>query len=723
MTARFARVAIPRPVDKTFHYRIPDQLVDRIAPGTVVLAPFGKKTMTCVVVELVDDSPVKTRSLLAMAGTPSLDPGLLELAQWTAGYYRSPLGLILRMLLPPLERRNRGAKFRLTPLGKKAHECHEKGPFGEIMDLLSRGPRTSTYLEGKTDTERLDDAVETGLIEIVLPSTTGPSGGAPASMRIRDEKKILKLTPHQSSALETIIESTDKAEFTVILLHGITGSGKTEVYLRAARRMLDSGKGVLLLVPEIALTPLLTSRLDTMAPGKVAVFHSGVPAGERRAAWEALALGRARLAVGVRSGVFAPVPDLGLIIVDEEHDSSYRQEEAPSYNARDVAVKRGQIENIPVVLGSATPSLESYRNAETGRYRLAILPERATPSQYPGIEVVDMADPKVDRSVHPFLSAKLLSNLQDTVERGEQSIIFLNRRGFAPFLLCPECNYTLACPNCSVTLTYHLSRGMLCHYCGHVQPPPSICPSCGGSRIAPVGTGTQRIEEVLQAVLPGAVVERLDRDIMEKRGALENVFRRMDRGEIQVLVGTQILAKGHDFPGITLVGILNAEQALDFPDFRAAERTFQLITQVSGRSGRGSTRGRVIVQSYFPEHYAVVAALSQDYGVFYKTETAIRKEFGYPPFKRLGRVIADGISEKRVMAAIRELVGRIPRSAGIRILGPSPAPLPKIRNRHRWHFLLLADSHRDLSAALENTGAFHLPGIRVHVRVDPYNMM
>ena len=722
MKARFVRVAVPRPVDDTFYYRIPDHLEDCIQPGAVVLAPFGKRTITCVVVDLADSSPVKARSLLALTGAPSLDPGLLELARWTAGYYHSPLGLILRMFLPPQER-NRGAKFRLTAVGKEVRERHEEGPFDRLLELLSRGPRTSTYLDDRTDTGKIDEAIEIGLIETVLPSATGPPGGVPALRRIRVEQKVLELTPHQSKALKGILESIDEAGFSVTLLHGITGSGKTEVYLRAARKLLDSGRGVLLLVPEIALTPLLTARLDTMAPGKVAVFHSGVPDGERRNAWEALASGRARLAVGVRSGVFAPVPDLGLIIVDEEHDSSYRQEEAPSYNARDVAVKRGQLEGIPVILGSATPSLESYRNAETGRYRLAVLPDRATASENPGIELVNMADPKLDRSAHPFLSAKLLSELQDTVKRGEQSIIFLNRRGFAPFLLCPECNFTLACPNCSVTLTYHRSRGMLCHYCGHVQAPLSICPSCGGKRVAPVGTGTQRIEEVLQSILPDAVVERLDRDKMEKRGTLEDIFRRMDSGEIQVLVGTQILAKGHDFPGVTLVGILNAEQALDFPDFRAAERTFQLITQVSGRSGRGGTRGRVIVQSYSPKHYAVVAALDQDYSVFYRTEIAIRKEFGYPPFKRMGRIILDGISEKKVAAAIGELVSSIPQADGIRILGPSPAPLPKIQNRHRWHFLLLADSHRHLSAALKKTGAFRFPGIRIHVRVDPYNMM
>lgn len=721
MTRHYVRVAVPRPIDETFHYEVPEKLVSVVEPGSVVVVPFGKGSLTAVVVGIADSSPVKAKKLLALADMPPLDPDLLELARWTSRYYQTPLGLVLRLLLPP-QARGTGVKFRLTDEGKRIHENTRDSCHG-VLDALSRGPRTSKYLESRVGDQDVEEALERGLIETVLRSPFGSLAGPQGPAYSRNEKQIVTLTGHQAHTLENLVRTIETQSFSVTLLMGVAGSGKTEIYLRAASSVMKSGRGVLLLVPEIALTPLLTSRLNTVSPGRVAVLHSGLNSSERRTAWEAVRKGRARLVVGVRSGVFAPIPDLGLIIVDEEHDASYRQEETPSYNARDVAVKRGQMESIPVLLGSATPSLESYLNAEKGRYQLSVLPERATPSPDPVIEVVNMADPEVSRSDHPFLSTRLLTELEATVGRGEQSILFLNRRGFAPFLLCPECNYTLTCPNCSVTLTYHHSRGMLCHYCGNLQAPPSRCPSCQGTRIAPVGTGTQRIENALQSALPGIAVERLDRDVLEKRGALERIYRRMDSGEIQVLVGTQILAKGHDFSGITLVGILNAEQALDFPDFRASERTFQLITQVSGRAGRGEKRGMVLVQSYAPAHYAVAAALANDFETFYRAETNVRKQLGYPPFGRLGRVIVEGIDEQKVQKTALNLVGRIRQPGSTRILGPSPAPLPRIQNRHRWHFLLLAGTHGKLLKDLSALRADPPPGVRIHIRVDPYNLM
>jgi len=721
MTARYVRVAVPRPIDDSFHYHVPEKLMDQVEPGSVVVVPFGKRSLTGVVVDMADSSPVKAKNLLAITDIPPLDPGLLELARWTSRYYQTPFGLVLRMLLPP-QTRGAGVKFRLTGDGKQALEAGEC-PCPDVLEALRRGPRTSKYLESRLEEREVEDALSRGLIETVLRLPFESIDSPPDPGYMRSEKQIVTLTGHQSSALENLARAIEKQSFSVTLLKGVAGSGKTEVYLRTARSALEAGRGVLLLVPEIALTPLLTSRLNTVAPGGVAVLHSGLNPGERRAAWEAVRRGQTRLVVGVRSGVFAPIPNLGLIIVDEEHDHSYRQEETPSYNARDVAVKRGQMERIPVLLGSATPSLESFRNTEMGRYQLSVLPERATPSPDPVIEVINMADPKETKSANPFLSTRLLTELDETLKRGEQSILFLNRRGFAPFLLCPECNYTMTCPNCSVTLTFHRSRGMLCHYCGNLQNPPSQCPSCKGSRIAPVGTGIQRVEDALQSAFPGAVVERLDRDVLDKRGALETIYRRMDTGEIQIIVGTQILAKGHDFPGVTLVGILNAEQALDFPDFRASERTYQLITQVSGRAGRGEKRGTVLVQSYAPGHYAVSAALAHDYEGFYRAETTVRQELGYPPFRRLGRVIVDGTDEQKVQKTTMNLVRRIYLPAKTRILGPSPAPLPKIQNRHRWHFLLLADTHGQLTKALSALRSDPPPGIRIHVRVDPYNLM
>ena len=721
MTLRYARVAVPRPIDDTFHYLIPEPLETQVVPGSIVLVPLGGRTVTGVVTDLVEHSPVETRGIKALADPAPLSSRDLELARWVASYYHSPPGLILRMLLPPSVRSG-GVKYRLTEEGRQTLD-EDKAPFSDILSSLSRGPRTSSYLEKGYGPEEIESAREAGLIEVFLPILDGSALSGKDPSYHRDEEEIDKLTPHQQSALKSLQEDLERGGFSVTLLEGVAGSGKTEIYMRAARWAVERGKTVLILVPEIALTPLLTSRLSRIAPEKTAILHSALRPGARRAAWDALRSGDACLAIGVRSAVFAPMKDLGLIIVDEEHDSSYRQEESPSYNARDVAVKRGQLEGIPVLLGSATPSLESFRNAESGRYRLAVLPERATPSPPPEIEVVNMADPRQRSDDNPFLSNRLLEELSRTVDQGEQSILFLNRRGFAPFLLCPECNNTLSCPNCSVTLTFHQNRGMLCHYCGHLQKPPDLCPSCGGSGIAPVGTGTQRLEDTLGSVLPGAVVERLDKDVMGKRGAMEEIYRRMDLGEIQILVGTQVLAKGHDFPGVTLVGIINAEQALDLPDFRSAERVFQLITQVAGRAGRGSKRGRVLVQSYSPEHYAVSAALTQDYPAFYKAETAFRSELGYPPFGRLGRIIVDGTSQERVQETCASIAGRVSKSHGVRVLGPAPAPLPRIQNRHRWHILLLAPHRSQLHEALLAARSEHIPGIRVHIRVDPYNLM
>jgi primosomal protein N' (replication factor Y) len=721
MTERYARVAVPRPIDDTFHYLIPQTLSSRIAPGSIVLVPLGGRTVTGVVVDVVDSSPVKARSLKTPAEIDPVEVRDLDLARWVASYYHSPLGLILRMMMPP-SLRSAGVRIRLTEQGRLTLG-ERKQAEKDVLSSLAGGPRTSSYLEKRHDPEDIDAARKAGLIEPFLPLPAGPGATETDSAYYRDEQEVRELTPHQIAALDSLLNDIDSGGFSVTLLEGVTGSGKTEIYTRAARHVVEKGKSALILVPEIALTPLLTSRLSRIAPGRTAILHSSLTPGVRRAAWDALKSGEACLAIGVRSAVFAPLPDLGLIIVDEEHDSSYRQEETPSYNARDVAVKRGQLREIPVLLGSATPSMESFRNAETGRYQLIILPERATPSPPPEIEVVNMADPEQRCPDSPFLSNRLLEELSRTVDRKEQSILLLNRRGFSPFILCSECNTTLNCPNCSVTLTYHWNRGMLCHYCGHLQQPPDLCPSCGGSRISPVGTGTQRLEQILGRALPGAVIKRLDRDVMEKRGAMEEIYRGMDSGSIQVLVGTQILAKGHDFPGVTLVGIISAEQALDIPDFRSAERVFQLITQVAGRAGRGTKRGRVLVQSFTPGHYAISAALNQDYEAFYRAESEFRRDLGYPPFGRLGRVIVDGTSQDRVERACVEIARKASNSRGIRLLGPAPAPLPRIQNRHRWHILILAPDRRQFNEAIQAAQSHHATGIRISIRVDPYNLM
>lgn len=724
MRKYFARVAVPRPVEELFYYSIPDNLKSSIVPGTAVTVPFGRKTFTGVVMNLAAESPVEARPILSALRSPPLNDDLLELVRWTSSYYQSPPGMIARMCIPP-SARSADTKFRLTEEGKSA--LAEKSATGtdSLLTALKRGPRTASHLEKSFSLADIEKALEAGFIDMADPPPGSSEGetGTPAPSYAREEDAVISLTQDQASALESIGACIENACFSVTLLMGVTGSGKTEIYLRGATKVLDAGGSVLLLVPEISLTPLLTSRLESQNPGSVAVIHSGLTPARKRAAWEAVQEGEARLIVAVRSGVFTPVPGLGLIIVDEEQDSSFRQEETPSYNARDVAVKRAQIENVPIILGTATPSLESFRNTETGKYRLLTLPERVSSSADPEIEVVNMADPEVKKSEHPFLSDVLLSALTETVKNGFQAMLFLNRRGFSPFLLCGDCNFAMPCPNCAVTLTFHRKRGMLCHYCGHLQQVPAACPQCEGTRLAPVGTGTQRLESAISSALPDAVIERLDRDIVVKRGALQDIFKRMDSNEIQVLVGTQIIAKGHDFSNVTLVGILNAEQALDFPDFRSSERTYQLITQVAGRAGRGKNRGKVIVQSYFPGHYAVSLALEGDYSAFYKMESELRKQLTYPPFGRMGRVIVDGTKQEAVQKVCTDISRSLSGLAGLRVLGPSPAPLPRILNRHRWHLLVVAENHTSLAMALKNTRKKPYKNVRVHVRVDPYHLM
>ena len=720
MSTPFVRVALPRPVEDTFHYAVPAHLAGKITRGSIVHVPFGQRTMTGVVVELVQSSPVPARSIIALPEGPPLSLELVDLAQWTASYYQSPGGLLLRLALPPSGVSGKGPKFVLADPGRQALE--EGGsPHLEMLQALKRGPRTTALLTERFDSAGLEAAVSEGLIVPMSPPVLNES--IPTGNYSRVENAIQNLTPSQEEALARISDAVSENRFEVILMKGVTGSGKTEVYLRAARHALTLEKRTLLLVPEISLTPLLVSRLQGVAAGEVATLHSGMSEADRTNSWEAVRRGQARLVVGVRSGVFAPIPDLGLIIVDEEHDPSFRQDDTPSYNARDVAVKRGQLEKIPVVLGSATPSFESWYNVSEGKYHLVLLPDRVTPSADPDLVLVDMSDPDQADPDYPSLSRTLQEELAGVVDRGEQAMLFLNRRGLAPFLLCSDCRHTLPCPNCSVTLTFHANRQAVCHYCGHKQAPPDQCPDCGSDKLGPVGTGTQGVEKALKELFPGTSVDRLDRDALGKRGALEGIYRRMDSGRTTILVGTQMLAKGHDFPGVTLAGILSAEQALDLPDFRSAERTFQIITQVAGRAGRGELPGKVVIQTYTPDHYAITTALSGDHETFYKAEIESRKTLGYPPFGRMGRIILNGANEEKVTSAALALTGQLPTSKENRILGPAPAPLVKIRNRYRWHILVLAKNHRELVKVLHAAKGVNVAGVRVTTRVDPIQLL
>lgn len=497
------------------------------------------------------------------------------------------------------------------------------------------------------------------------------------------------------------VAAVDPAAFAVYLLYGVTGSGKTEVYLDLAERTLAAGRRVLWLVPEIGLTPRLLARLEARFPGKLAVGHAGLNATERQADVVRLLQDDAPILVGVRNAVLAPLRDIGLIVVDEEHESSYKAEEHPRFHARDLAIKRAQIEGCPVLLGSATPSLESWHAAREGRYRLLRLAQRPAGSVMPSVKIVDLREVFREQRKRPVFSPLLLKAMGETLARGEQTMLLLNRRGFENFWICRACGKTLDCPHCAVSLTFHKGDHRLkCHLCGFENVPPEVCPACGAEHLRGVGEGTEQVEDLLRAALPAARILRLDRDTTSRKGSLEAALLAAEQGEVDILVGTQMLAKGHNFPNLTLVGILNADLGLRVADFRAAERTFQLLTQVAGRAGRGDRPGRVLLQTYSPEHPAVVHAVAQDFEAFAGSELPYREAMGYPPYTHLTVVRSETPAPeegRRALQALGSRLGSLPR---IRVLGPMEAPIPKVKDRFHWRLILRALSRSDQGEAL-----------------------
>ena len=533
-------------------------------------------------------------------------------------------------------------------------------------------------------------------------------------------------TTDQRAALEPILDAVGGG-FAPFLLHGVTGSGKTEVYFRAIERVLEQGRSALLLVPEIALTPLLVRAAVGRLGGIVSVLHSELSAGERHDQWWRLREGDARVAIGARSAVFAPLPELGLVIVDEEHEAAYKQDESPRYHGRDVAVMRARLEGAVVLLGSATPSLESNHNARTGKYRRLVLPSRIGSQGMARVDIVDRRK-ALKAGSDPILTPALRDALAERVERKEQSLLLLNRRGYATSLLCRECGLQAMCPNCSVALTLHKGgRVALCHYCAYETGSPRACGSCQGEYLRLTGYGTEKVLEAVKAALPQARVERLDRDLAVRRGAVARVLATFEAGETDILVGTQMIAKGHDFPRVTLVGVVDADVGLGLPDFRAAERTFQLLTQVAGRAGRADLAGEVILQSHRPDHYALQLACAQDYDAFFEREMEFRRTMAYPPAATLVNLVmrARDSSEGAAAADVVAAHLRAHAAGRFRVLGPALAPLARLRKEHRFQILLkgrrkaMRDAVR--AALLERHGAVRWPGVTVDV--DPVTIM
>lgn len=539
-----------------------------------------------------------------------------------------------------------------------------------------------------------------------------------------------ELNPEQQHAVNRILEAEEQGQATTFLLEGITGSGKTEVYLQSIAEILNKGKTAMMLVPEIALTPQMVQRFKSRFGKAVAVLHSGLSQGEKYDEWRKIERGEAQVVVGARSAVFAPLPNIGVIIIDEEHEATYKQDEAPRYHARDLAIWRSQYHGCPVVLGSATPSLESRARAQKNRYELLLLTKRAhEDAQLPPVTIVDLKDEFVQKNTSTF-SRLLQEKITDRLMKKEQIVLLLNRRGYSSFMMCRDCGYVLPCPNCDISLTLHMDvKKMCCHYCGHQENIPRKCPDCQGDKIRYYGTGTQKVEEELQERFPQARILRMDVDTTRKKGAHERILKAFEEQEADILLGTQMIAKGLDFPNITLVGVLNADTALNLPDFRSSERTFQLLTQVSGRAGRGDKPGEVIVQTFNPEHHSIVLAQAQDYEAFYKQEMFLRHQSGYPPFYFTVKISASHPSEEVAAKKMYQIAEKLKNglSEASRLLGPIPSGVSRIKNRYHYQIILKYKQephlHHILREILETSQKDQRQNLYVAIDYEPLNFI
>ena len=756
--AKFARIIIPSPLKEPLTYGVPENLRHLVTIGMRVLIPLGRRKVSGIVFELIPETPLHhVKDIIAVLDEePIVDEPLLTLSQWASQYYVSSLGEVLSTMLPPTSRTE--TESIVVARSESMQTDHVLGQ--KILDVLrEKNGRTNLKsltraLGGANISSAIKQLQSLGHVEIRerLP-------GQKRRRRFDGSKSSLSpsadlsftLNTEQYAALAAMKAGLKTGGFATFLLHGVTGSGKTEVYLRAMECVRDTGRQSLILIPEISLTPQLLDRVNARFNGRVGVLHSGLTAAERWAQWWQIKRGDVDVVVGARSAVFAPVPSLGLIIADEEHDGSYKQDDGLRYNARDVAVMRGKLSACPVLLGSATPSLESYENCHQGRYHLLEISQRVEQRPLPSVEIVDLRNhfkttgmtvthampnvwDKQKSAGERLLSYPLATGIKRNFEDNRQTLIFLNRRGFANFLQCMQCGYVLRCSSCSVTLTLHLKHKVLrCHHCDFSRPLKRTCPECRNETLAGVGAGTEQIEKTLHELVPEARIARMDRDTTGKRGSHGDLIRRWQSGEIDILIGTQMITKGHDVSGVTLVGALLADMSLNLPDFRSAERTFQILSQVAGRSGRGSDPGRVIIQTYGPEHYAIRPLINHDYKSFFSKEIEFRRALGYPPFGKLVNLRLDGPNPEHVQAKARTVFENIRAIQSgnpkyrehIEILGPAPSPIEKLRNRYRWQLLLKGNQIGaliGLASAVRET--FTKPrNVRLHIDVDPYNML
>jgi primosomal protein N' (replication factor Y) len=747
-----ARVTLEIALRKEFDYLVPPELDGLVEVGSRVQVPFGpRKVLGCVTGVAENSDYPSLKSIIKVIGAQTLvTPKVLRLAKWIGEYYCCAPEIALKSVLPVAVRQEKAGwrerlYVRAMPIGGEIPKLSKRQ--AEIWAILQERrelPLTELLELAATTSAAVRRLEDKGLVSIAAEI----SERDPYAREVILPSQSLSMNPAQAVALEAIIKAMDSKPkrdpasgktgeaSRVFLLHGVTGSGKTEVYLQALAHALEQGKGAIVLVPEISLTPQTVERfkarfshgpLQTL----VAVLHSHLSGGERHDEWHKIRQGRARIVIGARSAIFAPVDPLGLVIVDEEHENSYKQEEAPRYHARDVAIVRAQMEGATVVLGSATPSLESFYNTRKGKYTLLDLPERADDKKMPIVRIVDMRQTVRRGNSIPIFSPQLHEAIARRLDAGEQTILFLNRRGYSSSLQCPLCGYVAGCPNCSISLTYHRQEQKLCcHICGHTQTVPKVCPEakCRNPEIRFAGIGTQKVEETLGKLFPQARIKRMDSDALKRKHDFREILGNFRTGKLDILLGTQMIAKGLHFPNVTLVGIIYADMALHQPDFRAGERTFQLLTQVAGRAGRGDVEGEVIVQAFTPFHPSIQFARRHDFVGFYEQELEFRQELRYPPFARIALLTLKGRNEEKVSFSAthlkRELETALVSFKDLIIAGPAPAPLLKAETYYRHQIMLRSARMSHLSQALAAVQAkIQFPdGVTLAVDIDPVEM-
>jgi primosomal protein N' (replication factor Y) len=735
---RLVSVAVPIPYLDALTYSVPDSIATLPVIGARVRVPVGKRAVVgCVVAhDATLDAGTASRDLVEVLDeTPFLPPAVVDLCRWVAEYYMAGIGDAIMVAMPPGSRRASAFKTQrvisvtahglsaLTDVTKKQREVLE------MLAAMPAGLPASELRDRGVSTDVTRRLITQGLaVARAAQNERDPFERSVLAAVTRDETRAL--TEEQTAALTTLSALADARAFHVALLHGVTGSGKTEVYLRLAEQIAAQGRQVLLMVPEIALTPSIAALFRSAFGTRVAIQHSALSDGERHDQWQRIRTGDIQVVVGTRSAVFAPLANPGLIIVDEEHDGSYKQDESPRYHGRDVAIVRAQAAGALVVLGSATPSMETYQNAAAGKYASVSLERRVLDRPLASVRLVNMRDEYAEDGPDVVISRPLAAAIEDRLARKDQVLVLLNRRGYATAVFCRQCGDTFECPNCSVSLTVHRARAgwrARCHYCNYAMQVPTTCRKCAAPYLEHAGFGTEKIEQHLNEQFPDARIGRVDRDSVRRKGELTRLLSRFGAGELDILVGTQMIAKGHDFPRVTLVGVVSADVGLGLADFRAAERTFQLLTQVAGRAGRGERTGEAIVQTLYPEHYSIQVACRQDYRAFFERELEYRRAMRYPPMVALINALVRGRTFDEAMDTAAALVRYLEPAAScgpFLILGPAPAPLGRLRGEHRVQFFLKGTRRAQMREAMKAALAA-MPEVRrrVTVDVDPLNVL